>query len=129
MGEGTSRAVSQRQATTAESRASRTARGQRRVDCCRATAAALRETPETAASVRRMRTSASGCSASGADGEDGGFRRWRRRRAAGTRGARLVGRGAEDGVLVGGSGAGECMATHDGDKVLTPESQPGGEAM
>ena len=90
----------------AESRASRTARGQRRVDCCRA-AAALRETPETAASVRRMRARASGCSASGTDGEEGG----RRRRAAGTAGARL-GRGAGDGVLVGGtgSGAGECMA-------------------
>ena len=76
--EATSRADSQRQAATAESRASRTARGQRFVDCCRA-AAALQETPKMAASVRRMRARASGCSCSASptrvDGDEDGFRR------------------------------------------------------
>lgn len=107
---------SQQQEATAESRASRTARGQRRVDCC-CEAAALRETPETAASVRKIRTSDSGCSVTGADEEEEGGLRLRSqplpRRAIGTSGVRLAPVG-KDGEVQGGSGAGKCMALGGG---------------
>ena len=111
IGEGTSRADSQRREATAESRASRTARGQRQVDCRPEMAAALRETPETAASVRRTRASASsGGSASGAD--EGSLRPRPPPRAITTNGLRVARRGG-DAVVPGQCAGGEFMRDRD----------------